>query len=204
MVMGKRAQLFLLAAVIISAVVLSLGITANQARVNREPGSFEDISYEVTKEAGAVVNYEIFKDFDEDENLTDFVNKYAEDIRDRNADAEFIFIYGDSSGLVFKNYGSDPVTVDGSTVPGSAAPIVSSICSSTGCIDVFTDIEDFSEGVGEIYIPEDDEEEIVESINVTIGGGSVSFPISRHRQVIFVIQQEVDGENFVSIGQERD
>ncbi len=54
MVMNKRAQFFLLAAVIISVVVISLGITANRATVNREPGNFYDFSYEVKRETGAV------------------------------------------------------------------------------------------------------------------------------------------------------
>jgi len=108
MVMNRRAQFFLLAAVIISAVVISLGITANRATVNREPGNFYDFSYEVKREAGAVLDYEIYTNVQidgVDQPLEDFVRLLAKDISDKNPDANFKFIYGNNENLIEKDFG---------------------------------------------------------------------------------------------------
>ena len=104
MVISKRAQIFLLAAVIVSAIVISLGITANQARISNEPKNFEDFSYEVKREMGAVIDYEIYTNFSEDDNLDEFVDILAEDIKDKNPNANFMFIYGDENGIILKAY----------------------------------------------------------------------------------------------------
>ena len=63
MVMNGRGQFFLLAAVIISVVVISFGVSSNVAKGNREPEDFYDFSYEMKREVGAVIDYEIYSDF---------------------------------------------------------------------------------------------------------------------------------------------
>ena len=104
MVMNKGAQFFLLAAVIISAVVISLGITANRATVNREPANFYDFSYEVKRETGAILNSEIYKMKDPNEDIGVFVDLLAEDIKDKNPDADFKFVYGNNEELIESDF----------------------------------------------------------------------------------------------------
>jgi len=188
MVIGKRAQFFLLAAVIISAVVISLGISANRATVNREPESFYDFSYEVKREAGSVIDYEIYSEIDG--NLEDFVGLLAEDIKDKNPDANFKFIYGNNTYLVERDFGD--------TGSGKKAP--SRICFGTGeCVPVSGSAKDHNPDAGKRVLNAYD---IGGSDNfiVEVGGHEFSFPISRHKQVVFIMQKDVDDESFVTIG----
>jgi len=189
MVMNNRAQFFLLAAVIISAIVISLGITANRATVNREPGNFYDFSYEVKREAGAVLDYEIYTGIDPNVELEDFVDLLAADIRDRNPDANFKFVYGDNTHLVEKDF---------TDTTGSNTRTVSSLCFSGYCQDIEDTTGNFVEGVG---ITTYTEEEIGDSdtFAVSVGGHDFSFQISEHRQVIFIMQKDVEDESFVAI-----
>ncbi len=197
MVIQKRAQFFLLAAVVISAVVISLGFVANKATTNREPGSFYDFSYEVQRETGAVIDYEIYT-ISEGE-LEDFVDLLAEDISDRDPDSNFIFIYGNNTGMTLKNYGSDSVDIGDEVVAGSGSTAISSICLPGGsCLDVGTDAGDFNSDTGEATWNETDLEGMGE-ITVTIGDNDYEFPFSEHKQVIFIIQKETEDENFISV-----
>ena len=197
MVINKRAQFFLLAAVIISAVVISLGITANRATVNREPGNFYDFSYEVKREAGAVLDYEIYSNI-EGGSLDTFVNLLAEDIRDRNPDANFLFLYGNNETMELRNYGEEEAFVEGDSVSGSGAGAISTICIGDYCksIDYYTG--DFVEDAGSATLDAEDMMGI-DDLSVKVEGYDFSFPISRHRQVIFIMQKDVEDESFVVV-----
>jgi hypothetical protein len=56
----KKGQFFLLAAVIISVIVLSLGATTNRVIVQNNFQDINDFTYEVEREIGEVLNYEIY------------------------------------------------------------------------------------------------------------------------------------------------
>ena len=196
MVIQKRAQFFLLAAVVISAVVISLGFVANKATTNREPGSFYDFSYEVQRETGAVIDYEIYT-ISEGE-LEDFVDLLAEDISDRDPDSNFIFIYGNNTGMTLKNYGSDSVDIGDEVVAGSGSTAISSICIGSHCDTVHDLFGDYDDSEGEATWNETDLEGMGE-ITVTIGDNDYEFPFSEHKQVIFIIQKETEDENFISV-----
>jgi len=196
--MSKRGQFFLLAAVVISVVVISLGVTTNRAVVKKEPVNFYDFSYEVEREAGEVLDYEIYSDIDGG-SLDEFVQLLATEIRDRDPDANFMFIYGDNTEMNLRNYGAAEAFAGGTLVPGASEGVISTICIGGYCQDVNEVISDFDEGVGYIQLDESDmagSDDIV----VTVEGHDFSFPISRHRQVIFVIQKGVGDESFVSVG----
>lgn len=195
---GKRAQMFLLAAVIISLVVISLGITANQAKVKKEPNSFKDFAYEVKRETGAVVDFEVYSGFDDDANLTNFVELLAEDIKDRDPNANFLFLYGDNDSMTLKNYGSDTVTIGDDITEGAGSQVPGKICfgggSSTTCINPPVIKGDYGFGEGTIYP--------LKNITMVIEvfGQDFSFFVSKHRQVIFIIQKSVKGEEYVFVG----
>ena len=193
MVIQKRAQFFLLAAVIISAVIISLGFVANKATVNREPGNFADFSYEVKRETGAVIDYEIYK-ITEGE-LDEFVDLYAVDIRDRDPDSNFIFIYGNGTEMVIKNYGSESVYTDDREVEGSGAILVSSIGQHGIYTSSIGELGDHDPDSGTETLDVTGQDEII----VTINDNDYSFPVSPYKQVIFIIQKETEDENFISI-----
>jgi hypothetical protein len=199
MVINKRAQFFLLAAVIISAIVISLGITANRAVVNMEPGSFYDFSYEVKREAGAVLDYEVYSGFSNNANLDVFVDLLADDIRDGNPDANFLFLYGNNQTMELRNYGSTTAAVGTGQVSGSGTSTISSICIGSYCQSITNVVSSFNQSVGSTTLTAAN---MSGSSNLTVGvsGYDFSFPISRHRQVIFIMQKDVDDESFIAVG----
>jgi len=192
---SKRGQFFLLAAVIISAVVISLGISANWADVNREPENFYDFSYDVARESGAVIDYEIYTNVAGGK-LEEFVDLLVADIRDRDPDANFLFIYGNSSNLVLKNYGTEDVVAGGEEVPGGGAVIESVIYLGA----VGTTVTDYSYSFDEdVSIKVYENLDVDAVINLTISGYDFEFPVTENKQVIFVMQKEVDDESFVAV-----
>jgi hypothetical protein len=199
MVMNGRGQFFLLAAVVISVVVISFGATSNRAMVEREPETFYDFSYEVNREVGAVIDYEIYTNFDPDADLNTFVELLAEDIRDGSPDLNFMFIFGNDVDMTLRNYGSSDAYAEGEVIPGAGASVFSRICIGGSCRSVEGVISNFDSGAGYRYLTEEDMAGS-DSIDVTVSGYDLSFPISRHRQVIFIMQKEVGDENFVAVG----
>ena len=193
---NRRGQFFLLAAVIISAVVISLGFVANKATTNREPGSFYDFSYEVKRETGSVIDYEIYT-ISEGE-LEEFVELYASEIRDRDPSSNFLFLYGNSTGMTLRNYGAETAYIENGEVPGSGSTVISSICIGTQCQPVQELAGTFETEGGEVHW---NESQLVgqEEVTVTIGDNDYDFPVSEHKQVIFIIQKETEDETFISV-----
>ena len=196
MVMNGRGQFFLLAAVVISVVVISLGVTTNRAIVSSESKSFYDFSYEVKREAGEVLDYEIYSNIDGG-SLDEFVQLLAADIRDRDPVANFMFIYGNNTEMNLRNYGTAEAFAGEMTVPGANEGVISTICVGGQCQDVDGVISNFDAGAGYAQLDADDMAGS-DDITVTIEGYDFSFPISEHRQVIFVMQKGVNDERFVA------
>ncbi len=197
MVLGKRGQFFLLAAVIISAVVISLGVGMNRAVVNDEPGSFYDFSYEVKREVGAVLDYEVYSGFDNSTNLTEFVDLLAKEIEERSPGSDFIFMYGNSTDMTVKNYGSESVYSNGEEVEGLRSEIPSIICEGVWCQKIDENITDFDLApIGQKFF---DLNKSADSISVEIEGNEFNFSRSGHKQVIFIMQKEVGGDRHLIV-----
>ncbi|HDL02274.1 MAG TPA: DUF645 family protein [Candidatus Pacearchaeota archaeon] len=175
MVMLKRGQFFLLSAVIISVVVLSLSVTVNRAIVSEDPDSFYDFSYEVEREIGAVVNYDIYHTGVGDR-LVPFINKLAEDIKDNNPDADFMFVYEAEGNITVRSY----VNV------GEAA---GRICINGPCYNLSggTTYSEYSQvvNVGDT------------EVEVEFKNTKLSVPILGRSSVAFIMQRDVGDEKFV-------
>jgi hypothetical protein len=194
----KRGQFFLLAAVIISAVIISLGVGTNRVTVNEDPGSFYDFSYEVKREVGAVMDYEVYSGFSASVDLTEFVDLLATEIEERSPGSDFIFIYGDSSDMAVKNYGSESVYADGMEIVGANEDAVSRVCFEEICQNIGGDLVDFKD-VNPFQSPPDISRDGSDNILVEIEGNEFVFPLSDHRQVIFIMQKSVGGDRHVVV-----
>ena len=198
----KKGQFFILAAVIIAAVIISLGMTTNYVRVNREPENFYDFSYEVRKESGVVLDHQIYSDFDDDVNLTDFVDLLAEDIRNKDPDANFIFIYGSNDGMVVRNYGEEDVDAGGETVPGGGEIGGSQIGTvSSGGDYIGTVVDEEHKLFKDDWVKEIGKEKLedTDKLKVKIKGNDYDFAVSEHKQVIFIMQKDVEDETFIAV-----
>lgn len=199
--MRKRGQFFLLAAVIISAVIITLGVGLNKVVVSEEPGEFYDFSYEVKREVGAFLDYEVYSDFDDGTDLNDFVDKLAEEAEERSPGSDFILIYGSggsASDWTVRNYGSESVYVGSEEIEGLDEGD-SRICFKEMCQDIDEELVDFNIFNQGVDIDLARLSEGAEDILVEIGGYDFEFPLSNHRQVIFVMLKEVDGDRHVIV-----
>ena len=196
-VSDKKAQFFLLAAVIISAIVISLGITSNVAIVSNEPDNFYDFSYEVDREAGAVIDYQIYTDDDIEGDLSQFVDMLAGETKESNPDANFLFIYGNNENMEVRNYGTWDVEItdllDGDIeIPGVEYEN-GEVCNEYGCWPISIDNLAHNNITLTEYDMGDNENIIIE-----IKKYPFKFPISEYRQIIFIMQKDVDGEVYVT------
>ena len=196
--MKKKGQFFILAAVIIAAVIVSLGLTTNYIRVNREPENFYDFSYEVRKESGVVLDHQIYSDFDDDANLTNFVDLLATDVRDKDPDANLIFIYGNNSEMNIRNYGSEAIGSGGEDIPGGGEESENQIVFLLGGSPITTQVG----GTYDQYLDAWVQTILLEgedNMEIEIRGQLYDFPVSEHKQVIFIMQKDVEDETFITV-----
>ncbi len=207
--MKKRAQFFILAAVILSAIIISLGVISNKATTNKEPENFYDYTYEIKKESGAIMDWELYSDFDEGANLTEFVDLLAADTMDKYPDANFLFVYGNNELLKLRNYGVDDASVGEDVIAGDGRLIPSSITvtdSSGASVDTLLGSYGFNEAIIENYGNEDEscpEGEICGGrgtlLKVVVSDQDYDFIVTEDNQVLFVIQRNIDGESYVAV-----
>lgn len=194
----KKGQMFFLAAVIISAIVVSFAFTANEARVNDEPANFKDFTYEVKKETGAVMDYQVYTGFNDDANLTAFIGLLAEDFYNKDSDSNFMFIYGNNASVTFKNYGSRTSKINDGSVSGAYTQFTSIIGSrgiSQEINETLVDFDQTESGDGWTA-----HETNVEYVSVEVSGQKFNVSFSKNKQVIFIIQKEAGDENYISVG----
>lgn len=182
MVNDKRAQLFLLAAVIISVVVLSLGVTVNRAVINREPEGFYEFSYEVQRESSAALDYDIYTNIEGAGDLTEFTDSLIENVEDREPDANFIIISGDN--------------VSGITIISKWVDFNSTSVINVGRIHKI--INNDINNIETENVPAQDLVGLSEFV-IEIEDQSYSFPVTEYYQIVFIMQKEVEDESHVSI-----
>jgi len=191
---GRRAQFFILAAVILSAIIISFGVISNRATINREPKNFYDYTFEVKKESGAVMDWELYSDFDSGENLTKFVDLLASDTMDKYPDANFLFVYGNSDSLVLRNYGVNDAAANGEDVVAGGRPVVSGISYGTSFTGVSTPQSSYGDWDETVIITFGEA-----PLEIEIADQDYDFQVSSDNQVLFVIQRNIDGESYVAV-----
>lgn len=203
MVIGKKGQFFLLAAVIISAIIMGFAYNVNEARTNNEPDNFRELSYDIKRETGAVIDYQIYSGFSEDDDLKEFVDLIAQEVRDKyfsedqNSNLDFVFIYGNSSNVTIRNYADTSATINGDNrVEGSSTPITSVITTGETSQEVEAELKDYDEN-GDYSMTSIAD---VTEVKVEIEGEVYSFPVSSYKQVIFIIQKGEGDEKYISAG----
>jgi len=102
--MKKRGQFFILAVVIISAVLVSLVAVHNYASTTPQPERFYDLSQEIKQESAKVIDYGVYKGIDISEKIQEFSEVVAKNLLNKYPDLGFVFIYGDAEELVIENY----------------------------------------------------------------------------------------------------
>lgn len=168
---NKRGQFFLLAAVIISAILITFGTGANKAEVNPEIKDFYSLAKEIKKESSFVLNYDVKNSKNEIENFLDIL---AIEIRRRHPDSNFIFIYGTNVTSHLRSYGSYT----------TGFPI------------------EFPHGKEDCYKKDNFCKVLYKNknlISIKIKGKSYDFKLTKYPKFFFVIQKDLGDETFIAI-----
>ncbi len=194
--MQKRGQFFLLAAVIISAMIISLGVGTNRAITSEQPKNFYDFTYNVQKEIGAVVDYNVYSNFSDQANLTQFINSLAAHVEEKNPGSNFVIISGDNSSVTVRNYGTSSVNVNGGTeIKGKNAKSSSDVCIKKSCKTV----KDKTPSPGGMA-PSAKVFKFANSLNLNLDGSNLHLKLTSRPKVAFVLQKNRGRNRDVYIG----
>ena len=117
---GNRGQFFILAAVILSLVIISLASVSNYVSTSKEPEKFYDLSEEIKQETSKVIDYGVYQEEDIQAKIQDFTSNVSIYMKDQDPDTEFIFAYGNQEKMIIENYGKEEVNIAGNIIePGS-------------------------------------------------------------------------------------
>ena len=150
--MNKRAQFFILSAVIIASIIVSLASVKNFATTGDAPKKFYYYSQQLEDEAGAVVDYALYNDpsgtdTNVKNNLNNFLQQSIEKTLEGDPGMEIFACYTNSSNstaLICQNNGTSIVTINVSLLSqdkirlsGSknATPICTTLGWVTSCLN---------------------------------------------------------------------
>lgn len=191
---GKKGQFFLLAAVIISAVIISFGASTNRAIISDEPNDFYTASEETRREVAAFLDFAVFADFDDHE-LVSFLDELHDNVKDSDPLMNLAFVYGDDKGMYARNYGTKEfyVEVDSVDKVVDGRETIESVIEDGPSFVTVSKLspivhDDLGKGVEVVSIGLDENEK------------QKTIYVSGDRQVVMVMQKEVGGERYVSIG----
>mgnify|MGYP001562998049 CR=1 FL=1 len=195
---NKRAQFFILAAVIISSVIVTLAASINYARVNKNPDKFYDLSENLKSETGKIIDFGVYQDsINVQQKLVDFSEQASEYVSDKDPNLEFIFIYGNKTNISIENYARADLDAGGVGVGGGGLQVNSNIEIDIG--GGFTKpqsqkISDYNQRWRYItnIVPQS-----ADFIKVKFRGEEYNFALSENQQFLMILQKEQINETYV-------
>jgi hypothetical protein len=107
---SKRAQFFILSAVIIASIIVSMASIKNYVNSGDSQTEFYYDSEHLEQEAGSVVDYVFFNNGDS-RNITNFFDKSLVYLMDENSDVGVFFCFADMTTLNCYNRGIENLTM---------------------------------------------------------------------------------------------
>lgn len=174
--MNNRGQVFLMAALIVAGIVLSLVKVSNKGTSRQEPEAFYDLADEIGFEVKRVLDYGIIKSQNNNDIKSyakSLINNYSEYI----SKEDVVFIYGDLDNKVWA-YSYNAVNANVITFIGGTSVSVPMYAQSV---------------VTAGYDPNS------RRANVKINGVNYDFDLNEGQNFYFVLIKEDDGEKYVTI-----
>lgn len=107
---GKKGQFFILAAIIIAAVIFGLAVTENILSGNEKPEDFYLLGNQIQEELNSVIDYSTFSGND---NVSDFINQTINYVKSSKAPTEIVFIYVNNGNISVENYAKNVTSIYG-------------------------------------------------------------------------------------------
>jgi len=169
--MNKRGQFFLIAALIIVAVLLSLGTIYNKARVQKSDSRVYDLSKELTYEGAKVIDSGYYSSLNKDQ-IGERLNAIISNSSTANKDSDIITIFGDFNNITVTNYSAQ--------------------CNTVGIGD--------SAEISCVPNPETNTKSYPNQKNVTveIGGNNYTFQLKAGQNFYILMRKSKSGETYVA------
>jgi hypothetical protein len=175
--MEKGAQFYLIAAVFIVIVLISLTSLSTYIVLKAEPKTIDDITTDLSRESYSIIEYGVYNKEEIDDLLTKFSGDDVGDyfLKKLGDTSNIIFIYGDASGLNILQYNQQVV---GKVNLGSAG---------------WQNYKNFA------TIKKISSDELVgkKSIEVELLNSVYPFEIRNNEMFYFIVASQRDGEVFV-------
>jgi hypothetical protein len=176
--MQKRAQFYIIAAIVIVVVVAGLVGVATYAVVKQSPQTFQTLSSDLKQEGPRVIDYGIYSG----ENITELLNNFTDTefapyFLKKTDKANVVFVYGNKSDLYAVQYNTT-----------STGTISSSIGSG---IFQWNSVRNYAERMKIIVNPGDKE------VNISIVGKIYSFELKEGEMFYFLMVQKQEDEQYV-------
>lgn len=101
--MDKRGQFFLIAALVIVALLLSVGTMYNSARVQREDTKIGDVAKELNFEGARVIDSGVYSALNQSQ-IASYINSLAQNYSSVTTDSNLTIVYGDKDSITTFQY----------------------------------------------------------------------------------------------------
>lgn len=194
---GKRAQFYLIAAVLISAVIIAIVTVKNYVGVQKEPESFYDVSSQIKDEAAKVIDYGVINSQDK---MSDFALNISESLRKTDPGIKAILIFGNETGVTVMNFGNTTAQIGDTIIPGANEDVESNILLNVGGNEfkkqesvkqsLFTN--DWMNNTMKI-------DQTKKDVVVKLNGQEYVFKLYEYQQFFMIIKKGEGGEGYVEV-----
>lgn len=190
--MNKRGQIFILAAVIIVVVVISLAAVQNYVRVDKEPNEFYDLSDNIGQESDMVIAHDIYNNDDTIEDYALIAQAYA-----RDNEVDTLLIYGNSTHLVIENYLNSDIDVGEGSIPGCGESSFNYVSDGSVEKKLQLDLNDFKVSCRKII----SRQGIGNKISIKYGEEIINFNLNKDDNFIVLLKKEDDSGSSTVVNQ---
>lgn len=169
--MEKKAQVFLIATLIILSLLIGLGAVYTSTKTSEEETKVYDLTNEINYEASRVIDNGVFTGANVETNVKNLTDFYAK----TNPDSNFAIVYGDKNSLKVRYYNQTSSTVG---IGLGGAPTTQTIYQR--------------HPTEEPLIP------INNRIDVAFEGNTYTFDLKEGQSFYLVVKKETANEEFVA------
>ena len=176
---GKRGQFFLLAALVISTILIGLATLYTQVNAPKEDTAVYDLSSELNYESLQVIDNGVYTDLSQDEiygNIVNLTNYYFE----KDSSSDLVIVYGNSSQI----------------------HVLLFTAKESGSVGVSTGGRSVTNRVYNLDVEENEGEVLGSAVSFHFGGQIYSVNISQGQTFSTIFKKVRGNQTYVAVGQD--
>jgi hypothetical protein len=143
--MQKRGQFYLISAIILAAIVISLVTISNYSKKD-ESSDLQNLKDEIQIEGARVLDYGIYNGLSQvatNQLVQNFIQEY---INFQSRDKNLYFIFGKDNNITLKGYQNEPhtITLDSVTITNNSGAFLKTIDPATNNVNLIIDENPYS------------------------------------------------------------